>query len=59
MNKFFSKAQIAKLESLIKELANELCDKIIRLGMLRLRQKSWPRCGFCADGDRNKCWEAI
>lgn len=33
VNKFFSKAQIAKLESKIKGLANELCDKIIRLGM--------------------------
>jgi cytochrome P450 len=33
VNKFFSRAQIAKLESNIKGLANELCDKIIRLGM--------------------------
>lgn len=36
VNKFFSRAQIARLESMIKELANELCDKIIRLGMLSL-----------------------
>jgi hypothetical protein len=36
VNKFFSRASIARLESLIKKLANELCDKIIRLGMLCL-----------------------
>ncbi|KAM0809196.1 hypothetical protein AB5N19_09539 [Seiridium cardinale] len=32
MNKFFSRAQISKLESVIKNLADQLCDKMIRLG---------------------------
>ncbi|KAF3396164.1 Trichodiene oxygenase [Penicillium rolfsii] len=31
VNKFFSRAQIARLETMIKELANKLCDKILRL----------------------------
>ncbi|RAL08788.1 cytochrome P450 [Aspergillus homomorphus CBS 101889] len=31
-NKFFSRAQISKLESGIKELAEQLCTKLIRLG---------------------------
>ncbi|RAH76615.1 putative cytochrome P450 [Aspergillus japonicus CBS 114.51] len=32
MNKFFSRAQIARLEPEIKRLTDQLCDKIIRLG---------------------------
>lgn len=32
MNKFFSRAQILKLESNIRELVDQLCDKMIRLG---------------------------
>ncbi|KAJ5578592.1 uncharacterized protein N7459_007556 [Penicillium hispanicum] len=32
LNKFFSRAQIAKLESMIKETVDQLCDKMIRLG---------------------------
>ncbi|RAH64667.1 cytochrome P450 [Aspergillus aculeatinus CBS 121060] len=31
-NKFFSRAQIAKLESDIKDLADQLCDKLINIG---------------------------
>ncbi|KAL1866898.1 hypothetical protein Daus18300_006601 [Diaporthe australafricana] len=31
INKFFSKAQIAKLESMIKEFADKLCEKVISL----------------------------
>ncbi|PYH42563.1 cytochrome P450 [Aspergillus saccharolyticus JOP 1030-1] len=32
MNKFFSRAQIARLEPEIQRLADQLCDKIVRLG---------------------------
>lgn len=32
VNKFFSRGQIAKLESTIKEMVDQLCDKMIRLG---------------------------
>lgn len=32
MNKFFSRAQIARLEPEVKRLTDQLCDKIIRLG---------------------------
>ncbi|KAJ5690941.1 hypothetical protein N7488_012508 [Penicillium malachiteum] len=32
MNKFFSRGQIAKLESSIIEMVDQLCDKMIRLG---------------------------
>lgn len=38
VNKFFSRAQISKLEPGIKNLADQLCDKIISLG------KSSPVC---------------
>lgn len=31
MNKFFSRMQISKLESIVKDLADSLCDKILRL----------------------------
>ena len=34
VNRFFSRAQISKLESNIKDLALGLCDKMIRLGEL-------------------------
>jgi cytochrome P450 len=34
VNKFFSRASIARLEGMIKSLADQLCDKIVRLGML-------------------------
>lgn len=33
LNKFFSRAQISKLESGIRERADQLCDKLIRLGV--------------------------
>lgn len=36
VNKFFSRAQIARLEDMIKSLANRLCNKMIRLGRLSL-----------------------
>lgn len=32
--------QISKLESVIKELADQLCDKMIRLGIVTLIQKN-------------------
>ncbi|KAL2802295.1 cytochrome P450 [Aspergillus granulosus] len=32
INKFFSRGQISKLESDVKDLAHQLCDKMIRLG---------------------------
>ena len=31
VNKFFSRAQISKLESVIRGLVDQLCDKMIRL----------------------------
>lgn len=34
VNKFFSRASIARLEGMIKSLAGRLCDKMVRLGML-------------------------
>lgn len=32
LNKFFSRGQIAKLESLVQDMVKRLCDKMIRLG---------------------------
>jgi hypothetical protein len=54
--KFFSRTQIARLESMIKELVNELCDKIIRRGILHLLLERWS---LCTNSDRNKHWETI
>jgi hypothetical protein len=39
-NKFFSRAQISKLESVVKGLVDKLCDKMIRLSRSSLMQKS-------------------
>ncbi|KAH9905881.1 putative cytochrome P450 [Xylariomycetidae sp. FL2044] len=33
VNRFFSRAQITKLEDVIKELIDQLCDKMLRLGL--------------------------
>lgn len=58
VNKFFSRAQIARLESVIKEFANKLCDKIIRLGMLSLLSE-WLSGMICANSGRDEYWETI
>jgi cytochrome P450 len=39
INKFFSRSQISKLESGIKELVDQLCEKMIRLGLYSLTRK--------------------
>lgn len=59
VNKFFSRAQIARLEPMIKELANELCDKIIRLGMLGFLLEQSSLELRLANRGRNKHWETI
>lgn len=51
VNKFFSRAQIMKLEPDIKELVDKLCEKIIRLGKDGFIQATLqpPTSLFCLD----------